>query len=66
MNVEENFLYIFCLLENLHVVREANAEKLFPVDFARHWRPFLQGEAIVVYKVFIQRVLQFGSRRLPN
>ena len=42
VNAEQNFLNVLRFMQNLHMMGEADAQKLIAIDFARHWRPFCQ------------------------
>ena len=46
MDVEQDGIDIFGFVENLHVMGEAYAKKIVPVDFGRHRRPVLQREGV--------------------
>ncbi len=49
MDNVEHLLYVLCLMEDLHVVTEADAEEFVSQIFGRHWRPFCERECVDLY-----------------
>ncbi len=49
MYTKQNLIDVFCFVQNLHMMREADAQELISVNFARQWRPFCQRQSITFY-----------------
>ena len=49
MNTKQNLIYILCLMQDFHMMRETKTKKLISVNFGRHRRPFCKRESITFY-----------------